>query len=163
MHKTQNLSTSILILRKHPWDICAVLSKLSAHVQWIIPKTNSERRKMSEKNYKCSKCGHNHRYTSKIGMKHLQYKTSEPKTDINTLLIKDNNHPIPEQEPKTPHKFKGTPNKTKNLIQVYRESYRIGVEKYGVWWKISQLSLWSFALIFLLTAGIILVVYLPKI
>jgi hypothetical protein len=47
MHKTQNLSTSILILRKHPWDICAVLLKLSAHVQWIIPK-NKFREKENE-------------------------------------------------------------------------------------------------------------------
>ena len=37
-----------------------------------------------------------------------------------------------------------------------------GVEKFGVWWTVFQLSLWSLALIFLLTAVLVFVVYLPK-
>lgn len=127
------------------------------------PKKHSERRKVSEKTYYCLKCGYSHRYTSKIGVKHLQYKTSAPITSINSLLIQDNDHPIPEQEYNIPKKFKVTSKNKKGLIHGYRESYRNGVEKYGIWWTIFHLSMWSFVLIFLLTAGILIVVYLPMI
>ena len=116
---------------------------------------------MSEKTYYCSKCGYNHRYTSKIGVKHLPYKRNAPITSINSLLIHDNDYPIPEQEHNIPEKFKGTSKNNKGLIQGYRQSYRNGVEKYGKWWTIFNLSMWSLVLIFLLTAGIIFMVYLP--
>ena len=118
---------------------------------------------MSEKTFYCSKCDHYHRYTSKIGVKHLQYKTSAPTISKNTLLIHDNDHPIQEQEHIIPEKIKGNSKNKKGLIQGYRDSYRNGVEKYGLWWTIFNLSMWSFVLIFLLTAGIIFVVYLPMI
>jgi ABC-type multidrug transport system permease subunit len=59
-------------------------------------------------------------------------------------------------------KIKVIPFKQKRLIHGYRESYSNGVEKFGVWWTVFQLSLWSFALIFLFTAVLVFVVYLPK-
>ena len=97
-------------------------------------------------------------------MEHLQY------------IVKD--HTIePRAQKKTPVSDKKTPSEVKNIsgaikgfpaniiegIKGYQESYRIGVEKFGVWWKIFHISIWSFVLIFILTAVIILVVYLPKI
>jgi len=54
-------------------------------------------------------------------------------------------------------------NRFSRFIQGYRQSYRNGVEKFGIWWTIFQLSIWSIALIFILTAMIIFVVYLPKV
>ena len=48
-------------------------------------------------------------------------------------------------------------------IKGYRENYKRGIEKFGVWWKIFHISIWSFVLIFILTAVIILVFYLPQI
>jgi hypothetical protein len=117
---------------------------------------------VSEKTYLCSKCGYSHRYTSKIGVRHLQYIASAP-VSINSLLIQDTDHPIPEQEHNIPKKIKETSKNKKGLIHWYRESYSNGVEKYGIWWTIFHLSMWSFVLIFLLTAGILFVVYLPMI
>ena len=117
---------------------------------------------MSEKTYYCQKCGHKHRNTSKIGIKHIQYKTIAPITSINTLVRKDNDHPIPEQKHYLPKKIKET-NEPKNFIQRYRESYRKGVEKFGIWWKIFNWSMWIFILIFFFTASILFVFYLPKV
>ena len=117
---------------------------------------------MSEKTYRCSKCGYSHRYTSKIGVRHLPYNASAP-VSINSLLIQDTDHPIPEQEHNILKKIKVTSKKKKCLINWYRETYWNGVEKSGIWWKIFHLSMWSFVLIFLLTAGILFVVYLPMI
>ena len=54
-------------------------------------------------------------------------------------------------------------NKFSYFIGSYLESYRKGVENFGIWWTIFQVSIWSFAFIFVLLATIILVVYLPKI
>jgi hypothetical protein len=118
---------------------------------------------VSEKTYYCPKCEHNHKYTSKVGMQHLQYKTSAPLESLKTPLIQDKVHPIPEQELKIPGETKRFPDKIKDFFQGYRESYTKGVEKFGIWWTIFQLSIWSFVLIFLVTAMIIVVVYLPKI
>ena len=44
-----------------------------------------------------------------------------------------------------------------------RESYRKGIEKFGVWWTVFQISIWGFILILVLAAVIIFVIYLPKI
>ncbi len=52
--------------------------------------------------------------------------------------------------------------RVRELFQSYRESYRNGVERFGVWWTVFQVSLWSLALIFLFTAAVVCVVYLPK-
>ena len=60
------------------------------------------------------------------------------------------------------NKIKVIPLKLKRFIRGYRDSYMNGVEKFGVWWTVFQLSLWSLALIFLLTAVLVFVVYLPK-
>jgi len=69
---------------------------------------------------------------------------------------------ISEQRFRVLNKIKVIPLKLKMFIHSYRESYTNGVEKFGVWWTVFQLSLWSFALIFLLTAVLVFVVYLPK-
>jgi hypothetical protein len=85
-------------------------------------------------------------------MEHLQYIVQEPNNSVTSI------------EQTVPHaRSVGLQGGIIDSIRGYRESYRIGVEKFGVWWKIFQLSIWSFVLIFILTAVIILVVYLPKI
>lgn len=53
------------------------------------------------------------------------------------------------------------PSKIKNSILAYQRTYRNGVEKYGLWWKIFNWSMWGFILVFLFTAVIIFVYYLP--
>jgi hypothetical protein len=117
---------------------------------------------VSEKNYYCQKCGHNHRYTSKIGKKHLKYKTNSHYTFIKPVNIQEKVQPN-EPEHTTPIITKEKSNRLSGIIQDYRQSYRKGVEKFGLWWTIFQLSLWSLTLIFILTATIIFVVYLPKV
>jgi hypothetical protein len=116
---------------------------------------------VSEKTYYCKKCGHKHRYTSKIGIQHIQYKTSASTSSINTVSVKDNDHLIQEQKHDLPKKFKET-DKPKNFIQRYHQSYGKGVEKFGIWWKIFNWSMWIFILVFFFTASILLVFYLPR-
>ena len=69
---------------------------------------------------------------------------------------------VSEQRIRVLNKIKVIPLKLKRFIHGYHKSYINGVEKFGVWWTVFQLSLWSFALIFLLTAVLVFVVYLPK-
>jgi len=69
---------------------------------------------------------------------------------------------VSEQRIGVLNKIKVIPFKLKRFIHGYRESYMNGVEKFGVWWTVFQISLWSFALIFLLTAVLVFVVYLPR-
>ena len=69
---------------------------------------------------------------------------------------------VSEQRFRGLNKIKVIPFKLKRFIHGYRESYTNGVEKFGVWWTVFQLSLWSFAFIFLFTAVLVFVVYLPK-
>lgn len=52
------------------------------------------------------------------------------------------------------------PDRIKDFIQGYVESYRRGREKFGVWWTIFTVSMWLVVLILLSTAMIIAVVYL---
>ena len=54
------------------------------------------------------------------------------------------------------------PRKVKEGILAYERSYKKGVEKYGVWWKVFQLSMWLFIIIFIGTAVVAFVYYLPK-
>jgi len=116
---------------------------------------------VSEKIYYCIKCGHNHRLSSKIGKKHLQYKTSSQDTPRKSEYNQENVQPdTPEQ---TRLLIKEKNSRFSEFIQDYRQSYRNGVEKFGFWWTVFQLSLWSLVLIFILTAVIIFVVYLPKV
>ncbi len=70
---------------------------------------------------------------------------------------------IREKLKKIPEKIRRLPQSIKEAIIGYRESYKKGVEKYGKWWTIFQLSIWGFILIFIVTAVLIFVVYLPKI
>ena len=116
---------------------------------------------MSEKIYYCIKCGHNHRLSSKIGKKHLQYKTSSQDTPRKSSYNQENVQPdTPEQ---TRLLIKEKNSRFYEFIQDYRQSYRNGVEKFGVWWTVFQLSLWSLTMVFMLTAMIIFVFYLPKV
>lgn len=138
---------------------------------------------MSENSYYCPKCKRNHRYTSKIGQEHLKYKeddiTPEPEKtqEINQIeeivteedaedqdnlpVIEDEDSVLPEVVgEKVPERKR---NRISKFIHGYRRSYKVGVEKFGIWWKIFQLSIWSLALIFLITAAIIFIIYLPKI
>ncbi|MBD3172529.1 hypothetical protein GF326_08660 [Candidatus Bathyarchaeota archaeon] len=70
---------------------------------------------------------------------------------------------IPEKIKKIPSAIKKLPVAIKEMTTGYIESYKKGTEKFGIWWKIFHLSIWGFVLIFIVTAVIIFVVYLPKI
>lgn len=41
---------------------------------------------------------------------------------------------------------------TKQAFIDYKKSYHKGVEKFGIWWKIFNFSMWAFIAIFLFTA-----------
>ena len=58
--------------------------------------------------------------------------------------------------------LKNLPHNIKEGLLAYERSYNQGVEKYGVWWKVFQLSMWLFILVFLGTAVIAFVYFLPK-
>ena len=64
---------------------------------------------------------------------------------------------------KIPSAIKHLPASIRDGVIGYRESYRKGVEKFGIWWTVFQVSIWGFVLIFIVTAVIIFVFYLPKI
>jgi len=70
---------------------------------------------------------------------------------------------IREKLKQIPAKIRKIPEVLREAIKGYKESYRKGVEKFGVWWTVFQISIWGFVLIFIITALIIFVVYLPKI
>lgn len=50
----------------------------------------------------------------------------------------------------------------RDSILAYQDSYKKGVEKFGVWWKVFHYSMWGFVLIFFITAALILIFYVPK-
>ena len=58
---------------------------------------------------------------------------------------------------------KPSSNRIVRFIRDYQRSYQKGIEKFGIWWKVFQLSIWSIILIFIITAVITFVLYLPKI
>jgi len=58
-------------------------------------------------------------------------------------------------------KIKNLPSNIKKSIIAYQQNYSSGIKKYGVWWKIFNWSMWVFVLVFLATATIIFVYYLP--
>ena len=62
-----------------------------------------------------------------------------------------------------PEKIRNIPGALRRAIIDYQESYHKGVEKFGVWWTVFHLSMWSFVAIFIMAAILILVVYMPKI
>ena len=128
---------------------------------------------MSSKYY-CTKCEHNHYYSSKIGKKHLKYKSTHEQTikHIQNNEKDAQNHVnvrelISEAELENSinnnEKMKGSDNRILCFIRDYQKSYRKGTEMYGIWWKVFQLSIWSIIMIFLLTASMIFIVFLPKI
>jgi hypothetical protein len=59
--------------------------------------------------------------------------------------------------------IRNLPHNMKEGILAYEKSYREGVEKYGVWWKVFQWSMWLFVLIFIGTAVVAFVFFLPQI
>ena len=58
--------------------------------------------------------------------------------------------------------IRNAPRELWRSIRSYRENYRKGVEKYGVWWTIFTLSMWSLITIFIGTTLIVLFYYLPR-
>jgi len=119
---------------------------------------------VSEKTYFCEKCGYRHRYSSKIGIKHLQHKIGAPNSSSNILDNENFYHLYKEKDTIVLDRIeKRYSKKRQNFIQRYRQNYKNGVEKYGKWWIVFQLSMWSFVMIFLLTAGIIFFLYLPQV
>ena len=133
---------------------------------------------MSSKYY-CTKCQHNHLYSSKIGKNHLKFKKNSQKSikkqEQNELYITDVQNQASvgnilknEELDKSNINYKDkrdkrSSNRVIRFISDYQRSYRKGIEMYGVWWKVFQLSIWSIICIFLLTASIIFIVFLPKI
>jgi hypothetical protein len=115
---------------------------------------------VSKKIYYCIKCRHNHRFSSKIGKKHLQYKKSSQDTNGKSS---DNLINVQPDDPEQTSLIIKDKSRLSEFIQDYRRSYRNGVEKFGFWWTVFQFSLWSLVLIFILTAVIIFVFYLPKV
>ncbi len=61
-----------------------------------------------------------------------------------------------------PERIRKIPGSMRQFIIEYQESYHKGVEKFGVWWTVFHLSMWSFVAIFIMAAILILVFYLPK-
>jgi hypothetical protein len=61
-----------------------------------------------------------------------------------------------------PQKITSIPRGMKQAILDYQKNYRKGVEKFGIWWKVFNWSIWAFILIFLLTAAGILIFVLPQ-
>lgn len=139
---------------------------------------------MSSKYY-CSKCKHNHFYSSEIGKKHLEFKKNNNETKIitenkpvqnngkddqkqeNTIKflneVEFDNNTIYNESTDKNIKSEEPSNRVAKFIRDYQKSYKKGIELYGIWWKIFQLSIWSIILVFLLTAIIIFIVFLPKI
>jgi len=62
-----------------------------------------------------------------------------------------------------PEKIRQIPDSLRQAIIDYQESYHKGVEKFGGWWTVFHLSMWSFVAIFVIAAILILVVYLPRV
>ncbi len=69
---------------------------------------------------------------------------------------------IKEALKKLPERIKKIPSSMRQTIIEYQESYHKGVVKFGVWWTVFHLSMWSFIAIFIMAAILILVFYLPK-
>lgn len=69
---------------------------------------------------------------------------------------------IKETLRKLPERIRKIPGSMRQFIIEYQESYHKGVEKFGVWWTVFHLSMWSFVAIFIMAAIVILVFYLPK-
>ena len=128
--------------------------------------------------YYCTKCQHNHFFSSEIGKKHLDYRENNQILNIKQVqktVKKSNQDKISadkilgkvELEKKVIKdeevKEQGSANRVIRFIRDYQRSYRKGVESYGVWWKVFQLSIWSIIMIFLLTASVIFIIFLPKV
>jgi hypothetical protein len=112
---------------------------------------------MGTKIYFCEKCKKNHRFTSKIGTQHIEYSTQA------SVLKKEPKDKVKKIPPNKITEMEKKSTRSTSFITDYLTSYRNGVEKFGIWWKIFQLSVWGLAVILLLTAAIIFIVYLPRI
>ena len=58
--------------------------------------------------------------------------------------------------------LKNLPRNIKEGLLAYERSYSQGVEKFGVWWKVFQWSMWLFILTFVSMALIAFIIYLPQ-
>jgi hypothetical protein len=47
-------------------------------------------------------------------------------------------------------------------IKDYRKNYRNGVKKFGIWWTVFTISMWSIILIFIGTAILVVLFFLPR-
>ena len=141
----------------------------------ILGFSQKNRDDLLSSEYYCEECQRNHQSSSKIGKEHLRYKKirikrTKPRQNVKEVqsqnaiqlqsLVEETESvsdafAVEGKEPRS--------NFIVNLIRDYQNSYRKGVESYGVWWKVFQLSIWSIILTFLLTASIIFIVFLPKI
>ena len=101
--------------------------------------------------YYCTKCKRRHRLNSKIGKDHIEYR-----------LAPVEEKPETKETVKIQQETKPSSNRLTNFIQGYSKSYKAGVEKFGVWWKIFQLSVWVIILTLLSVAAIIFIFYLPQ-
>ncbi len=97
----------------------------------------------------------------------------EEKEEINKDLPQQNPEVIIEEKPshsnQLTHEPKSIPLKgigitggIKQAILDYENSYKRGVEKFGIWWKIFNWSILAIALIFLITAAGILIFVMPN-
>ena len=115
--------------------------------------------------YYCTKCKRRHRLNSKIGKDHIEYRLVpvEEKPDTKETVKIEQKKVIIEQETvKTEQETKPSSNRLSSFISGYSKSYKAGVEKFGVWWKIFQLSVWVIILTLLSVAAIIFIFYLPR-
>jgi len=62
----------------------------------------------------------------------------------------------------TIEKLRNAPQALQGLVSDYQESYRRGVERFGVWWTVFQLSIWCMVLIFVFLAVTLVVFFLPR-
>ena len=61
-----------------------------------------------------------------------------------------------------PSRIRGLPRAIKKAVLDYERSYQKGVEKYGLWWKVFNWSMWLFILTFVSTAVIAFIIFLPQ-
>ena len=91
----------------------------------------------------------------------MKKEFSSPKMSLDekNKMIEDMDTKITKQEVIEDEDLVVTENRLSKVIHEYRRSYKRGVMKFGIWWKILQLSIWGMVLIFLVTATIIFVFF----
>ncbi|MCW4049278.1 MAG: hypothetical protein NWE89_06020 [Candidatus Bathyarchaeota archaeon] len=54
------------------------------------------------------------------------------------------------------------PSGIKNAILEYEANYKRGVEKYGIWWKVFNWSIWAIILVLLFAAAAAFIFIIPR-